>query len=158
MCRQQPSGFLRFYIDVGISSPACKPCIPLSPVNTKHFYNICIMSVQRRRRWADVIQMLGKCFMFTGISLSLCGSWWRTHIPLFLDHDDDHIPANALILLQCCRLAHFYRFARFLRFFKCYKSTDGLFILYHFSFFLKNYLYNLANPLSPLHEKNIYYL
>ena len=26
--------------------------------NTKHLYNICTMSAQRLRRWADVVQML----------------------------------------------------------------------------------------------------
>ena len=37
------------------------------PVNTKHLYNICTMLDQRRGRWADVVQMLYKCFVFTGI-------------------------------------------------------------------------------------------
>ena len=37
------------------------------PVNTKHLYNICTMTVQRRRRWAGVVQMLYKCFVFTRI-------------------------------------------------------------------------------------------
>ena len=37
------------------------------PVNTKHLYNICTMLDQRRRRWADVVQMLYKCFVFAGI-------------------------------------------------------------------------------------------
>ena len=27
-------------------------------------YNICTMLAQRRRRWADVVQMLYKCFVF----------------------------------------------------------------------------------------------
>ena len=31
------------------------------PVNTKHLYNICL------RRWADVVQMLYKCFLFTAL-------------------------------------------------------------------------------------------
>ena len=34
------------------------------PANTKHLYDICAMLVQRRRRWADVVQMLFKCFVF----------------------------------------------------------------------------------------------
>ena len=34
--------------------------------NTKHLYNICTMLDQRRRRWADVAQMLYKCFVFVG--------------------------------------------------------------------------------------------
>ena len=34
------------------------------PGNTKHVYNICTMSDQRRRRWVDVVQMLYKCFVF----------------------------------------------------------------------------------------------
>ena len=37
-----------------------------NPVNTKHLHNICTMLGQRRRRWADVVQMLYKCFVFTG--------------------------------------------------------------------------------------------
>ena len=36
------------------------------PANTKHLYNICTMFGQRRRRWADVVQMLYKCFVFAG--------------------------------------------------------------------------------------------
>ena len=37
------------------------------PANTKHLYNICTMLAQRRRRWADVVQMLYKCFVFAGM-------------------------------------------------------------------------------------------
>ena len=37
------------------------------PVNTKHLHNICAMSDQRRRRWADAVQMLYKCFVFAGL-------------------------------------------------------------------------------------------
>ena len=33
----------------------------------KHLYNICTMLDQRRRRWAAVVQMLYKCFVFAGI-------------------------------------------------------------------------------------------
>ena len=36
------------------------------PANTKHLYDICTMLDQRRRRWADVVQMLYKCFVFAG--------------------------------------------------------------------------------------------
>ena len=28
------------------------------PVNTNHFYNICAMLDQRRRRWANIVQIL----------------------------------------------------------------------------------------------------
>ena len=35
-----------------------------SPVNTNHLYNICTMLGQRRRRWADVVPMVYKCFVF----------------------------------------------------------------------------------------------
>ena len=40
----------------------------INPVglNTKHLYNICTKLVHRRRRWADVVQMLYKCFVFAG--------------------------------------------------------------------------------------------
>ena len=38
------------------------------PVNTNHLYNICTMLGQRRIRWAGVVQMLYKCFVFAGNS------------------------------------------------------------------------------------------
>ena len=37
-----------------------------TPANTQHFYNICKPSDQRLRRWAVVVQMLYKCFVFAG--------------------------------------------------------------------------------------------
>ena len=37
------------------------------PANMKHLYNICTMSDHRRRRVADVVQILDKCFGFAGI-------------------------------------------------------------------------------------------
>ena len=37
------------------------------PVNTTYLYNLCTMLDQRRRRWADVVQMLCKCFVFAGL-------------------------------------------------------------------------------------------
>ena len=37
------------------------------PVNKKHLYNICKMLDQLRGRCADVVQMLNKCVVFTGI-------------------------------------------------------------------------------------------
>ena len=37
------------------------------PAKTTHLYNICTMSDQRRRRWADFVQMLYKCVVFSGI-------------------------------------------------------------------------------------------
>ena len=38
------------------------------PVSTENLYNICTMLNQRRRRWADVVQKLYKCFMFAGLA------------------------------------------------------------------------------------------
>ena len=40
--------------------------VGLYPANTKHLYYICTMLAQRRRRWAGVVQMLYKCFVFAG--------------------------------------------------------------------------------------------
>ena len=40
------------------------------PANIKHLYNICTMLDQRRRRLADVVQMLYKCFVFAGLHCS----------------------------------------------------------------------------------------
>ena len=38
------------------------------PANTKHLYNICTTSVQRLRRWSDIVNMLYKCFVFAGMT------------------------------------------------------------------------------------------
>ena len=49
-------------------------CIALSwkhPSKQKHLHNICTMFDQRRRRWAGVVQMLYKCFVFAGMVLFL---------------------------------------------------------------------------------------
>ena len=50
------------------------------PVNTKHLYNICTMLDQRRRRWADIVQMLYKRFVFTGIAVIGTQSPSRHHL------------------------------------------------------------------------------
>ena len=42
----------------------CPQTPSIDSVNTKHLCNICTMLDQRRRRWADVVQMLYKCFVF----------------------------------------------------------------------------------------------
>ena len=39
------------------------------PANTNNLYNICTMLDQRRRRWADVVQLLYKCFVLAVFSL-----------------------------------------------------------------------------------------
>ena len=44
-----------------------KPMAYPGRLNTKHLYNICTMLDQRRRRWADVVQMFYKSFVFVGI-------------------------------------------------------------------------------------------
>ena len=36
----------------------------VKPANTKHLYNTCTMLDERRGHWADVVQMLYKCFVF----------------------------------------------------------------------------------------------
>ena len=41
------------------------------PVDTRYLYNIFTMLDKRRRRWADVVQMLYKCFGFRSDVLGL---------------------------------------------------------------------------------------
>ena len=38
---------------------------------TKKLYKFCTMSDQRRRRWADVVQMLYKCFLLAWYTVSI---------------------------------------------------------------------------------------
>ena len=40
--------------------------IPGPPSEHKTLYNICTTSAQRLRRWSYIVQMLYKCFVFTG--------------------------------------------------------------------------------------------
>ena len=37
------------------------------PVNTKYLNNNCTMPDQRRKRWADVVQLLYKCFVYAAL-------------------------------------------------------------------------------------------
>ena len=39
-------------------------------LNIKHLCNISSMLDQRRKRWADVVQMLEKCLVFAGYNIS----------------------------------------------------------------------------------------
>ena len=41
------------------------------PANTKHLYIICTKSVQRLRRWSNIVQMLYKCLLFTGYDIQV---------------------------------------------------------------------------------------
>ena len=41
--------------------------VPYPSEHKTFLYNICTMLNQRRRRWADVVQILYKCFVFAGI-------------------------------------------------------------------------------------------
>ena len=56
--------------------------------NTKHLYNICTMLVQHLRRWANVVQMLCKCFVFAGISPQYFSQKWRLQwsLSVFTDY------------------------------------------------------------------------
>ena len=42
------------------------------PVTQKHLYNICTVLDWHRRRWADVVQMLYKCFVLLGWLANNC--------------------------------------------------------------------------------------
>ena len=37
------------------------------PSNTQHMYNICKLLDQLQERWADVVQISYKCFVFAGM-------------------------------------------------------------------------------------------
>ena len=42
----------------------------LFPASTKRLHNICTTSAQRLRRWSNIVQMLYKCFVFTGLYIT----------------------------------------------------------------------------------------
>ena len=39
------------------------------PANTKHLYNVYRTPAQQFRRWSNIVYMLYKCFVFTGMCL-----------------------------------------------------------------------------------------
>ena len=52
-----------------------------NPANSKHLYNICTTAAKRLRRWSNTVQMVYKCFLFTGKSIIDCTESFIT-IPL----------------------------------------------------------------------------
>ena len=67
-------------------------CTRASPANTKPLYKFCTTSAQRHRRWADVVKMLYKCFVFAGSSVigiynlvkhrrNTCDDNWKWALP-----------------------------------------------------------------------------
>ena len=51
------------------------------PANTKHLYNISTTSVQRLRRWSNIVQMVYKCSVFT----MMCSPFQEFHV-FFVAH------------------------------------------------------------------------
>ena len=92
----------------GIATPPPPP----RPAKTKHLYTICTTSVQRRRRWTDVVQMVYKRFVFTAclfacFSLSCASS--RPSVSSAMGHSLRRFymtcmgePANAKHLYNIC--------------------------------------------------------
>ena len=64
------------------------------PANTKHLYNICTMLAQR---WANIVQMLYKCFVFTKLSVS------PSHI-LFVSLVERGVIVGAGVSYEHCQL------------------------------------------------------
>ena len=61
-------------------SLVCLECIlRIFPANTKKLRNICAMLDQRRRRWADVVQMLYTCFVFAWLRYQYLGFAFKHH-------------------------------------------------------------------------------
>ena len=65
------------------------------PANTQHLYKICTKLDQRRRRWADVVQMLYSCFVFAGSEINSQGQGQRKR-----GYFDKHSPTFYLYLNQ----------------------------------------------------------
>ena len=61
------------------------------PANTKHLYNICATSVQRLRRWSNILQMLYNFFVFTGIALVGFWRWTVDVIYVYNNFEVEHI-------------------------------------------------------------------
>ena len=58
----------RIQVHYGCKDKVCYPREDARlPANTTHLYNICTMLDQRQRPWADVVKMLYKCLVFSGI-------------------------------------------------------------------------------------------
>ena len=67
--------------------------------NTKHLYNICTTSAQRLRRWSNIVQILYKCFVFTGL-----GTW----IPIYIA--ENYCAYNKLYAIDKCKFIDIYMY------------------------------------------------
>ena len=52
--------------------------------HTKQLYNLCIMLDQRRKRWADIVHILYKCFVLAGIDLRPRLRWMCVKVKVML--------------------------------------------------------------------------
>ena len=67
------------------------------PANKKQKHNICTMLDQRRRRWADVVQILYKCFVFAWMTVNsydLLKIWSRPTL--------ENLSLNVQFQISCC--------------------------------------------------------
>ena len=72
------------------------------PANTKHLYNICTTSAQRLRRWSNIIQMLYKCFVFTGhVDIVIHNKIQLSFLPEFMTSTFTFLAKDDVILLAC---------------------------------------------------------
>ena len=85
------------------------------PVNTKHLHNICTTSAQRLRRWADVVQILYECFVFTGTDHILNNIISDDGILSAKYEHSEHLFKSALHLGQVILIHFEVRIATFLK-------------------------------------------
>ena len=79
-------------------------CLSTITANTKHLYNICTTSARRLRGWSNIVQMLYKCFVFTGIisemhnrQLYLLCVWYSLHLKW--SPPEDKIRRSSIVLM-----------------------------------------------------------
>ena len=51
--------------EIGLKS-SLKYCVVINPANTQHLQSVCTASAQRIKRWSNIVQMVYRCFVYTG--------------------------------------------------------------------------------------------
>ena len=118
----------------------------------KHLCNICSTSAQRLLRWSNIVQMLCKCFVFTGFLTRDLNDSWSRWLPTTANKSMTIIIAYISFIIKCSICIYFIGFYAFQSvFFATIYNNMYLFYLwfwrgniYHVYYLLYFYVYTVC--------------
>ena len=90
----------------------------IRPAKTKHLHNMCTTSAQRLRLWANIVQILYKCFVFAArVFLKterICGPTYKSNHPsknkTFVQHLYNVGPTSSTLVQHCINVIQIFCF------------------------------------------------